>query len=79
MMNRTFSIRIQKKKNLKILMLSSLSKALFLKHYKFPPKTTEEAKIVFAHTHGFSIRSITNAFNFGSNKICRVIQEYKKN
>ena len=59
-------------------MLSSLKKALFLKHYKFPPKTTDKAKIVFAHTHGFTIRSIANAFNFASNKICRVIQEYKK-
>ena len=59
-------------------MLPSLSMALFLKHYKFPPKKTDEAKIVFAHTHGFTIRNIANAFNFGSNKICRVIREYKK-
>lgn len=51
---------------------------LQLDKIKFPPRTTDEEKIIFARTRGFSTRQIRDAFHFGNTKISEVIKEYKR-
>ena len=51
---------------------------LNLAAFKFPPKTTDEEKIIFAKTRGFTIRQIREAFHFGTQKVCDTIKEYKR-
>ena len=45
----------------------------------FPPRITDEEKIIFAHTRGFSASKIKKAFHFGSDKVSRTIKSYKLN
>ena len=48
-----------------------------LAQFPFSPVTTIEEKIIFAHTRGFSIRAIKNAFHVGSDKVSATIKYYK--
>lgn len=59
-------------------MISVGSKLRFLLNYKFPPKTTDEEKIIFAYTHGYPVRQIALVFHYGHHKICRVIKHYRE-
>lgn len=59
-------------------MISFVAKLQFLKNFKFPPRTTDEEKIVFAYTKGYTVRQTAQCFCFGSHKICRVIKHYKE-
>ncbi len=59
-------------------MISVGSKLRFLLNYKFPPKTTDEEKIIFAYTHGYPVRQIALVFHYGHHKICRVINHYRE-
>ena len=49
----------------------------FCRNTIFAPGTTDEEKIIWAYTRGFSQRVIKVAFNFGIDKICRVISCFK--
>lgn len=49
-----------------------------LKLYSFPPKTSEEEKIIFAKTHNYSVRQINESFGFGNHKIGKVCDHYKQ-
>lgn len=55
------------------IMISVASKLQFLLDYKFPPKTTDEEKIIFVYTHGYTVSQIAQVFHFGHHKLCRVI------
>ena len=51
---------------------------LQLDKVKVSPRTTDEEKIIFARTRGFTIRQIRDAFHFGNTKITEVIKEYRR-
>ena len=51
---------------------------LNLAAFKFPSKTTDQEKIIFAKTRSFTIRQMREAFHFGNDKICRVIKEFNR-
>ena len=46
-----------------------------LKFFPFPPKTSDEGKIIFERTHGFTVRQVKNAFECGYSKITRVYND----
>ena len=48
-------------------------------NFSFPASTTDEEKIIWAYTRGFSQRVIQKSFHIGSIKVNRTIQYYKKN
>ena len=50
----------------------------FCRNTTFAPGTTDEEKIIWAYTRGFSHRVIKAAFNFGSDKMFRVISCFKE-
>ena len=50
----------------------------FCRNTIFAPGTTDEEKIIWAYTRGFSQRVIKAAFHFGSDKISRVITSFKE-
>lgn len=49
-----------------------------LKFYPFPPKTSDEEKIIFARTRGYSFRQIQDAFGYGNSKMTRVWSQYQQ-
>ena len=52
---------------------------LNLSTVRFPLRTTDEEKIIFAPTRGFTIRQIKSAFHFGSTKITKTIRSFRVN
>ena len=52
--------------------------ALDLAKIQFSPITTDEEKIIFAFTRGFTIRKIKEAFHFGTSKVSETIKYYKR-
>ena len=50
----------------------------FLKFYPFPKTATDEEKIIFGRTNGYTVRNIKDCFGFGSTKITRVWTQYKQ-
>ena len=52
--------------------------AFDLARVQFSPTTTDEEKIIFAFTRGFTIRKIKEAFHFGTSKVTETIKHYKR-
>ena len=50
-----------------------------LQSIKNDKSMTDEQKIVFAHTNGFTYRDIKYGLQFGSTKVSRVLNQYKEN
>ena len=51
---------------------------LLCSNHSFPATTSDEEKIIWAHTRGFSQRIIQSAFHFGSTKVSRTIQHCQR-